>query len=335
MPPRCAGRPPARQRCLTPSGRAPASQSAGCRLPRLLLDRDHPSQPPLGLGDRDPVGHRLHGGQGDRAARRQRCRVRRRPLGLDPDHPDVRASLLAARLLDRGGGAGHQAPAAERDQHRLDVRSLLHDLEPAGALPGHDVLVVVGVDQHGAGLGGEPHRLLQRLVEVGAVEDHLRAVPPGGVQLGDRGTLGHEHRGLDPEQLRGERDALRVVAGGRRDHAAGALLLGEPEHPHVGAADLERAGALEVLALEQHRAADDRRQPARVLHRGRDRHSLEEPAGLPDVVEGDVRHGRTHGRHTRGPTTAPARPVVPGRPRPPHGPSRPRRSPRRGAERPR
>jgi hypothetical protein len=53
-----------------------------------------------------------------------------------------------------------------------------------------------------------------------------------------------------------------VVAGGRRDHAAGALLLGQPEHPHVGAADLERAGALEVLALEQHRAADDRGQPA-------------------------------------------------------------------------
>ena len=73
---------------------------------------------------------------------------------------------------------------------------------------------------------------------------------------------------VDAEQLRGERDALGVVAGAGRDDAARPLLVGEPGHPGVGAADLERPGALEVLALEQHRTADPVRQRPAVLQRG-------------------------------------------------------------------
>ena len=65
--------------------------------------------------------------------------------------------------------------------------------------------------------------------------------------------------GVDAEQRRRQRDALGVVAGRRRDHPRARLLLGQPGDAHVGAADLERPGALQVLALE---VAPARRPPA-------------------------------------------------------------------------
>ena len=176
----------------------------------------------------------------------------------------------------------------------------------------------------------------QRVLEVAAVEDHVGAVRPGRLLLGDRRTLGHEDGGLDAEQLGGERDALGVVAGRGGDDAVGALLLGEPGDPDVGAADLERAGALEVLALEVHRAAGERREPARLLHRRVDGDAVEQLAGRLDVGQGD-------GRNLSHAAVLPPRGRVGRRHRPPRCPrraprrDRPRRPRcgRRGAGRPR
>ena len=120
------------------------------------------------------------------------------------------------------------------------------------------------------------------------MEDHVRAVPEGGVDLGDRRPLRHEDGRLDPEQLGRQRHALRVVARGRRDHAVGALLVGEPGDPGVGAAHLERARALEVLALEPHLAAAAGREPAGALHGRADRDAVEQGRGFLDVGERTV-----------------------------------------------
>jgi hypothetical protein len=79
-----------------------------------------------------------------------------------------------------------------------------------------------------------------------------------------------------PRVCRGECDALGVVAGGGRDDAESALLGAEPGDPDVGAAGLEGAGALEVLALERHLPADQRGEPARLLHRRVDGEAVEE-----------------------------------------------------------
>ena len=46
------------------------------------------------------------------------------------------------RQLDRRGDAGDQSAAADRHEHRRDVRALLEDLEPGGALAGDDPRVI-------------------------------------------------------------------------------------------------------------------------------------------------------------------------------------------------
>ena len=92
-----------------------------------------------------------------------------------------------------------------------------------------------------------------------------------------------------PSSWRGERDALGVVAGAGRDDAAGLLLVGEPRHPRVGAADLERPGALEVLALEVDVAADPVGQGPAVLQGGGADDAPEQVLRSADVVQG---HGQ-------------------------------------------
>ena len=124
----------------------------------------------------------------------------------------------------------------------------VEDLEAERALARDDVGVVERRDEHGAGALGELRGRRSGVSTVGALEHDVGAVAAGRVQLRQRHAERHEDRGRDAELLRRERDALRVVAGGCGDDAARALLGGQPREPVVGAADLERAGALQVLA---------------------------------------------------------------------------------------
>ena len=83
----------------------------------------------------------------------------------------------------------------------------------------------------------------------------------------------------------GERHALRMVAGARRDDAAGALGLGHVRDAVVGAAQLVAEDRLQVLALEQHLVAEAARQPVRPVERRLVR----------DVVDAAVQDQPQHG----------------------------------------
>ncbi len=111
------------------------------------------------------------------------------------------------------------------------------------------------------------------------------AVADRRLHLGHRRVDGHEDRRLHAERARRERDALRVVAGARRDDAAGALVGAERRDAVVGAADLEGAGALEVLGLHQHLGADPLGQEARREDRRAGGDALDGRGGRADGVE--------------------------------------------------
>ena len=100
-----------------------------------------------------------------------------------------------------------------------------------------------------------------------AVQDDVGAVAPVASTFGSGARSGMNDRGRDAEQAGRERHALRVIARAGRHHAAGPLRVGQPGDPHVRAADLERPGALQVLALEVDRAAEPFGQHAGVQHR--------------------------------------------------------------------
>ena len=212
---------------------------------------------PAGAADGDAIGHRGHRLEGDRLAGDQRRGIGRRILGLHTDDAHV-----GTQRLDRDGDAGEQPAAAGAHHHGLDVGHLLEDLQAGGARPGNDVLVVEGVHEDRAGLVAERLRGHERLVDDVPVEAHLGAVRACRLDLGDWRALRHEHRCPDAEQRGRERDPLRVVAGAGRDDTARGFVGGQPGQAGVGAADLERPRALQVLALEPDRPADPFRERA-------------------------------------------------------------------------
>ena len=70
-------------------------------------------------------------------------------------------------------------------------------------------------------------------------------------RFGRGASRGHDDDRRHAEKPRRRRDALRVVAGGEGHDAAGALLERDRRELVVGAAELERAGALQGLRLEE------------------------------------------------------------------------------------
>jgi hypothetical protein len=69
---------------------------------------------------------------------------------------------------------------------------------------------------------------------------------------------------------RRERDALRMIAGRRADHAAGERLRREMRHLVVGAAQLEAEDRLAVFPLEEDPVAEPRGERRRRIERGFD-----------------------------------------------------------------
>ncbi len=110
----------------------------------------------------------------------------------------------------------------------------------------------------------------------------------------------HDVRG-DPAQARGEREGLGVVARGVGGDAPGGLGVRQGEHRVRGAAELERADALQVLALEEQVRAEAFVEGPGGGDRGAVGVRPDAGGRLPDGRE----VGRGHGRMTA--FTAPVR----------------------------
>src|SRR5690606_37808468 len=227
-------------------------------------------------------------GQRHGAALRDRLRVRRGARGLHADDPDVRPEPRVQRRRH----TREQAAAAGRHDHGADVGHLLGDLQAERGLAGDDVDVVERVDDGAAGALGLGPGLDERLVDGPAVRAHGRAVALGRGHLGQRGALGHVDDGVDAERARRERHPLRVVARTGGDDAAPLLLGAQARHPQVRAADLERAAALQVLALEHDAGAGEPAERTGLLDRGARRDAVERRGRDLDLLERRVRHHR-------------------------------------------
>ena len=98
--------------------------------------------------------------------------------------------------------------------------------------------------------------IASRSSRVAVVDHDLAAVAARRRHLRGRRVVRHHDRGRHAEQACRQRDRLRVVAGRERDHAGLALARVEARQRVEGAAELERAHALQVLALEEDLGAE-------------------------------------------------------------------------------
>ena len=230
----------------------------------------------LAVGDRpaDVDAHALAGGQ--------RAGHVVTGFGLDADHAGPGRQCGA-----HGGGARDEPAAAHRHQQDIERVDVCEQLERDRALARHHLWVVERVHEHHAALGGELVDKLLAVLAVALVLHHLGAVALGGSALERRGVVGHQDHGAGAAQPSGQRHRLRVVARGHGAHAPLELIRRQRGDGVVGAAELERAHALEGLALEEYLRAQTPVQRGGGEHRspvGDPRQALRRPL---DVVDGD------------------------------------------------
>ena len=121
----------------------------------------------------------------------------------------------------RGDGAARQQPAAAAgNEQEIERAGLFEQLDGRRALAGDDVGVIVGRNHDEAALVRDAAAQRFAIVALAVVEDDLAAVSFGRLALDRRGVGRHDDDARDVEQLPGERDRLRVIAGGKGEDAA-------------------------------------------------------------------------------------------------------------------
>ena len=101
-------------------------------------------------------------------------------------------------------------------------------------------------------LAGKPPPDRFPIFRVAVVGHHPTAVAAGRLDLLGRRVGRHQDGGGHRQQVARERDRLGMVAGRKGDHTGPPPLGIELRDRVVGAAELERADPLQVLALEEH-----------------------------------------------------------------------------------
>ena len=153
-------------------------------------------------------------------------------------------------------------PPPTGDQDSVEVRDLFEQLQGRRALAGDDPVVVVGMDDLGAGFRNDAGQGRFPGLQRGfAVRDAPAIAGHGG--FFDRGrVVGHDDVGRDPAEAGGQGQGLGMVARGMGGHAAGGRLLGKGKDGVGGAPEFEGPDLLEIFALQE----DRRAQP--VVERG-------------------------------------------------------------------
>ncbi len=168
---------------------------------------------------------------------------RRRPLGLDADHP------RRARRGDRN--ARDEAAAADRHDDGLDVGEILQDLEPDRSLPRDRQRIVERVHERPSGLLEQDVQPLERLARIGRLEIDRGTVATRRRDLRLAGAAPHDDQRVEAFLRCSPRNRLRVVTGRDRDDALGLLVVRQRRELRQHPARLERAGALQELGLEE------------------------------------------------------------------------------------
>ena len=221
---------------------------------------------------RDPVTHHGRGPIGrDRLPGLVAERVAVGALGDDADDLGLEAERIAHAHQPADAGA-------EPDRHvnRVEIGHRAEEFQRVGADAAHEALVEGG-NHHQVPLGRERLRVVERGLEIRAVDHELaaershRRVLAGGV------ALRHHEGRLEAEPGRGEGNALAVIAPGGGGHARDRAVPAQVVHENEPAPHLEGTDRRVVLVLDpdfgagalcQQRPGDLRRRVERLVDEG-------------------------------------------------------------------
>ena len=189
---------------------------------------------------------------------------------LDADNLHFRAQVFQI-----GANTRNQTAPAHRHKNRVQrIGVLSNDLHPDRALTGNDIGIIKRVDERVAFRVDEFHRMRKGVVKTVALQNDFRASTLHGINL-DRRRIRAHHNGCRNPQARGrQRDALRMVARTRRDHALFPERGVQPLELVVGAATLEAEDRLKVFTFQQDRRSKPFTQRVSGLQRRLDGHVI-------------------------------------------------------------
>ena len=170
---------------------------------------------------RDGPGHELGWPTNDLARRHGVARVGGQ-LGFDTDDAGGRPERPDGRR-----DTARESAAAHRHEDDREVRKVLDQFEPDGALARDDPIVVVGRDDRQPPLGGDRLGDLLSLVARGPDDDDLRTIRGHALALDRRRVRRHDDDSRRAEQASGTRHALGMIARGIGDDAVRQLVGGQ------------------------------------------------------------------------------------------------------------
>src|SRR5678815_4284751 len=126
--------------------------------------------------------------------------------GSTPYHPHI-----GSTQLDRCGHAAYQSSTPDWEKHGLNLRKILEDLQPYRALPGDDVLIVIGWHHDVSVFGGQFLRLLHALHASRTDQYNLRAQRSCSFSLDGRSICWHHDHSFHIECAGRVRNTLGVI----------------------------------------------------------------------------------------------------------------------------
>ena len=201
---------------------------------------------------------------------------------------------VGPQRLGRARHAGEQAAAADRHDQRVDLGTLAQHLERDRAAARDDGRIVVRMD-HGRAADDRERLRVQGRFAVGlALEDDGRTELTRAPDLDVGRCARHDDRGRHVQAPGVIRQALRVVAGRCRDHAARLLRFRQLQQRVERAPFFERTGELQLFELETDLDADRFGEPRCVAARRHRDRTVDANGRRPNVVDGKrVLHQQT------------------------------------------
>ena len=154
------------------------------------------------------------------------------------------------QVLNGIGRPRDQSASADGHEEDVAVRQLSAQLQTDGALPGHDPIVVEGMDEGELLLLAQPRGLRVGVVVHPGHQHHIGTVAAGGLDLAQGRPLRNADGGGNAHAAGGKGHALCVVSGGAGDDAPLFLLVGEGGDLVVSPPQLEGARLLQAVRLQ-------------------------------------------------------------------------------------